>query len=71
MVPKKADGSLLYDKSGNIIGSALIAQPFSADEYFHPRPSAVSYNAASTAGSNWARTITCCAIEWPAPSARS
>jgi K+-transporting ATPase ATPase C chain len=50
---EKADGSLLYDKSGNVIGSALIAQPFSGDEYFHPRPSAVSYNAASTAGSNW------------------
>lgn len=49
-----ADGSLLYDKSGNVIGSALIAQPFAADEYFHPRPSAVGYNAASTAGSNWA-----------------
>lgn len=51
--PQKADGSLLYDKAGNVIGSALIAQPFSGDEYFHPRPSAVGYNAASTAGSNW------------------
>lgn len=48
-----ADGSLLYDKDGKVIGSALIAQPFAADEYFHPRPSAVGYNAASTAGSNW------------------
>lgn len=54
LVRAKADGSLLYDKSGGVIGSALIAQPFSADEYFHPRPSAVAYNAASTAGSNWA-----------------
>jgi K+-transporting ATPase ATPase C chain len=52
--PNKADGSLLYDKAGNVIGSSLIAQPFSGDEYFHPRPSAVSYNAAATAGSNWA-----------------
>ena len=52
-LPAKADGSLLYDKAGNVIGSALIAQPFSGDEYFHPRPSAVAYNAASTAGSNW------------------
>ena len=49
-----ANGSLLYDKSGNVVGSRLIAQPFSGDEYFHPRPSAVGYNAASTAGSNWA-----------------
>lgn len=52
-VPAKADGSLLYDKAGNVVGSSLIAQPFSGDEYFHPRPSAVGYNAASTAGSNW------------------
>jgi potassium-transporting ATPase KdpC subunit len=51
--PAKADGSLLYDKEGNVIGSALIAQPFSGDEFFHPRPSAVGYNSASTAGSNW------------------
>ena len=51
---EKANGSLLYDESGAVIGSALIAQPFSGDEYFHPRPSAVAYNAASTAGSNWA-----------------
>ncbi len=53
LVPEKAAGSLLYDQSGNVIGSRLIAQPFSGDEYFHPRPSAVGYNAASTAGSNW------------------
>jgi K+-transporting ATPase ATPase C chain len=53
LVPAKADGSLLYDQAGNVIGSALIAQPFAGDEFFHPRPSAVAYNAASTAGSNW------------------
>ena len=28
------------------------AQPFNGDEYFQPRPSAVSYNAAATGGSN-------------------
>jgi potassium-transporting ATPase KdpC subunit len=49
-----ANGSLVYDDSGNVVGSSLIAQPFTGDEYFHPRPSAVGYNAASTAGSNWA-----------------
>ena len=53
LVPEKAEGSLVYDQSGNVIGSRLIAQPFAGDEYFHPRPSAVGYNAASTAGSNW------------------
>lgn len=53
MFHDRAEGSLVYDKSGNAIGSSLIAQPFSSDEYFHPRPSAVSYNAAASGGSNW------------------
>ncbi len=49
----KAEGSLLKDVQGNVIGSRLIAQPFSDPQYFQPRPSAVSYNAAATGGSNW------------------
>lgn len=49
----KANGSLITDKSGKAIGSRLIAQPFAAEEYFQPRPSAVGYNAAATGGSNW------------------
>lgn len=48
-----AEGSLIYDHNGNAIGSRLIAQPFSDDQYFHPRPSAVSYNAAASGASNW------------------
>jgi K+-transporting ATPase ATPase C chain len=51
--PGKANGSLVFDKNGAPIGSHLIAQPFSADEYFHPRPSAVSYNGAASGASNW------------------
>jgi len=50
----KAQGSLLTDAKGNPIGSQLIAQPFTADEYFQPRPSAASYNAAASGASNWA-----------------
>lgn len=49
----KAEGSLVFDHNGAPIGSRLIAQPFSSDEYFHPRPSAVSYNAAASGASNW------------------
>jgi potassium-transporting ATPase KdpC subunit len=49
----KAEGSLLYDKDGKPIGSRLIAQPFSGEGYFQPRPSAVSYNAAGSGASNW------------------
>ncbi len=51
---EKAQGSLLTDAGGKPIGSRLIAQPFTADEYFQPRPSAASYNAAASGASNWA-----------------
>lgn len=49
----KAEGSLVHDKAGNAIGSRLIAQPFTGEGYFQPRPSAVSYNAAASGASNW------------------
>src|SRR4051794_26229231 len=51
--PDKSTGSLVRDKDGKVVGSRLIAQPFTADEYFQPRPSAVSYNAAASGASNW------------------
>jgi potassium-transporting ATPase KdpC subunit len=50
----QAEGSLILGPDGKPIGSALIAQPFNGDEYFHPRPSAVSYNASASGASNWA-----------------
>jgi len=50
---EQAEGSLMRRADGSVIGSRLIAQPFSAPRYFHPRPSAVDYNAASTGGSNY------------------
>jgi K+-transporting ATPase ATPase C chain len=51
--PAQAEGSLIRRPDGTIVGSRLIAQSFTRPEYFHPRPSAVDYNAASTGGSNW------------------
>lgn len=48
LFPEQANGSLLRDRSGRIIGSALIGQPFQSPGYFWSRPSATSgfpYNA--------------------------
>ncbi len=50
--PFQANGSILRDVHGNAIGSLLIAQPFTKDEYFQPRPSAASYDASASAPSN-------------------
>jgi K+-transporting ATPase ATPase C chain len=50
----QAEGSLVVNTDGKPIGSKLIAQPFSKDEYFQPRPSAVSYKADASGASNWA-----------------
>ncbi len=52
LAPHSAEGSLVTNAEGKIVGSELIAQKFTRPEYFHPRPSASDYNAAGTAGSN-------------------
>jgi len=49
--PEQANGSLLHGPDGAIVGSRLIAQPFTKDEYFQPRPSAASYDASASASS--------------------
>ena len=54
--PDQAQGSLIRSADGGSVGSRLIAQKFDRPEYFHPRPSGVDYNAASTGGTNYGPT---------------
>jgi len=51
--PAQAEGSLIRRADGTVVGSRLIAQKFAKAEYFHSRPSAVDYNAASAGGTNY------------------
>jgi K+-transporting ATPase ATPase C chain len=58
ITPDTANGSLVKDASGAVIGSRLIAQKFEDPAYFWPRPSAVDYNGAGAGGSNKSPTST-------------
>lgn len=51
----QANGSLIRDSKGQVLGSELLGQQFSQDKYFYSRPSATgsyAYNAAGSCGSN-------------------
>ena len=55
LFPHRANGSLVADATGRVVGSELLAQGFSRADYFHPRPSAAGdkgYDPLSSGGSN-------------------
>ena len=54
LFPFQTNGSIVRSDDGKVIGSLLVAQPFTKDEYFQPRPSAASYDATASTSSGYA-----------------
>ncbi len=52
--PAQANGSLMRDDAGQVLGSSLIAQDFTGAEWFHPRPSAGAFATVASSASNLA-----------------
>lgn len=54
LFPSQANGSLVRDAGGKVIGSTVIGQAFTSDRYFQTRPSAAGkgYDGLASAGSN-------------------
>jgi len=54
LFPHEANGSLVADARGRVIGSEVVGQAFAADRYFRTRPSAAGkgYDGLASSGSN-------------------
>ncbi|MCM3747224.1 potassium-transporting ATPase subunit KdpC [Paenibacillus pasadenensis] len=53
ILPKQAEGSLIYDTKGRIVGSELIGQNFTDPQWFHGRISSIEYNGAGSGTPNY------------------
>ena len=68
LFPWRANGSLVTDEKGQVVGSELIAQGFANPAYFQPRPSAAERRVTIRllpVGPTWVRHQKNCRIEWP------
>ncbi|MDK8183654.1 potassium-transporting ATPase subunit KdpC [Paenibacillus sp. UMB4589-SE434] len=54
ILPKEANGSLIYNAKGQAIGSELIGQTFTEPQYFHGRVSSIDYNGVGAGSPNFA-----------------
>ncbi|CAI6051063.1 potassium-transporting ATPase subunit KdpC [Cohnella sp. JJ-181] len=54
LFPHQANGSLLKDKEGRVIGSELIGQSFADPRYFQGRVSSIDYKAEASGSNNYA-----------------
>ncbi|WP_152396575.1 potassium-transporting ATPase subunit KdpC [Paenibacillus guangzhouensis] len=54
LLPKQANGSLIKDANGTVIGSEVIGQMFKDQKYFQGRVSSIEYNAAGSGSNNYA-----------------
>lgn len=54
LFPAQANGSLLKDSAGSVVGSSLIGQPFSDQRYFQGRVSSIDYKAEASGSNNYA-----------------
>ncbi|WP_217598000.1 potassium-transporting ATPase subunit KdpC [Cohnella sp. GbtcB17] len=54
LFPHQANGSLLKDKAGNVVGSELIGQSFADPSYFQGRVSSIDNKAVASGSNNYA-----------------